>query len=277
MVDQKLEEMLWAEYARITRGQQVQSLSALPAPKDPGEIEYEQVARGLQVQSLSELPVRKDQRQQAQSLSEMPTLKNQDESEYERITPRQQVQSPSDAPARKDPSEAETIAGAKGPASGSFVTSAKEQPQSAQQEKASGSSVGSKLGTAALDFGKNRLNAMPLISTLVNLFGGGGDPTPPPPLVKYAMPQSIHISAANSREGSGIRSLDYGQDGMARAYTEPAPASPAWPSNGPGPQILVSVQAMDSRSFMDHSHEIAQAVREAMLNMHALNDVVSEL
>jgi hypothetical protein len=34
---------------------------------------------------------------------------------------------------------------------------------------------------------------------------------------------------------------------------------------------------MDSRSFLEHSDEIARAVREAMLNSHALNDVVSEL
>ncbi|MGI8990140.1 MAG: hypothetical protein ACR2I2_11230 [Bryobacteraceae bacterium] len=43
------------------------------------------------------------------------------------------------------------------------------------------------------------------------------------------------------------------------------------------PQITIQVQAMDSRSFLDHSHDIAQAVREAMLNMHALNDVVNDL
>jgi hypothetical protein len=34
---------------------------------------------------------------------------------------------------------------------------------------------------------------------------------------------------------------------------------------------------MDSRSFMDHSDEIARAVREALLNAHSLGDVVSEL
>jgi hypothetical protein len=45
----------------------------------------------------------------------------------------------------------------------------------------------------------------------------------------------------------------------------------------PAPQITIQVQAIDSRSFQDHSAEIAQAVREAMLNSHALNDVVNEL
>jgi len=42
-------------------------------------------------------------------------------------------------------------------------------------------------------------------------------------------------------------------------------------------QVTVNVQAMDSRSFLDRSHDIAQAVREAMLNMHSINDVVNDL
>ena len=42
-------------------------------------------------------------------------------------------------------------------------------------------------------------------------------------------------------------------------------------------QITVQVQAMDSQSFLDHSDDIAQAVRQAMLNMSSLNDVVSNL
>jgi hypothetical protein len=34
---------------------------------------------------------------------------------------------------------------------------------------------------------------------------------------------------------------------------------------------------MDSRSFLDHSSEIAQAVRDAMLNLNSINDVVNDL
>jgi hypothetical protein len=43
------------------------------------------------------------------------------------------------------------------------------------------------------------------------------------------------------------------------------------------PPIQITVQAMDSRSFLDHSDDIARAVREAMLHSHSLNDVVGEL
>jgi hypothetical protein len=49
------------------------------------------------------------------------------------------------------------------------------------------------------------------------------------------------------------------------------------PAAAVSPQITVQVQALDSRSFLDHSEEIARAVRHAVLNSHALGDVVSEL
>jgi hypothetical protein len=42
-------------------------------------------------------------------------------------------------------------------------------------------------------------------------------------------------------------------------------------------QITVQVNAMDSQSFLDHSQDIARAVRQAMLNSNSLNDVVSDL
>ena len=42
-------------------------------------------------------------------------------------------------------------------------------------------------------------------------------------------------------------------------------------------QITVQVQAMDSQSFLDHSNDIAQAVRQAMLESTTLNDVIREV
>ena len=56
-------------------------------------------------------------------------------------------------------------------------------------------------------------------------------------------------------------------------------ANPDKQSSGtqPGQSILVQVQAMDSQSFMDHSQQIAQAVRQAMLNLNSLNDVITDL
>jgi hypothetical protein len=34
---------------------------------------------------------------------------------------------------------------------------------------------------------------------------------------------------------------------------------------------------MDSQSFLDHSDDIASAVKQAMLNMNSINDVVTSL
>jgi len=48
-------------------------------------------------------------------------------------------------------------------------------------------------------------------------------------------------------------------------------------TGGGGSQITVQVQAMDARSFMDRSSDIAAAVRDAMLNLNSINDVVANL
>jgi len=110
------------------------------------------------------------------------------------------------------------------------------------------------------------LGLAPLISGLFGLFGGGDEQ--PPPLVKYTMPERIYFRGAET--ATGIRSADYDQMGLPRAYPGAAPAQAA-------PQITVNVQAMDSQSFLDHSTEIAQAVRQAMLNLSPLNDVVTDV
>lgn len=102
----------------------------------------------------------------------------------------------------------------------------------------------------------------PLISGIASLFGGGS--STPAPLPIYTPPPAVSIgqtvnSAAPSTTSSG--------SGAASA-TASAQAAP---------QITVNVSAMDSQSFMDRSNDIANAVREAMLNMHPINSVVTSL
>jgi hypothetical protein len=92
----------------------------------------------------------------------------------------------------------------------------------------------------------------------------------PPPLATYTLPPAIRFEGAAPRDHSEpILGADYGQDGLPRAI----PASARYTA----PPITIHVQAIDSRSFLDHSSEIAGAVREAILNSHILNDIVSEL
>ena len=133
------------------------------------------------------------------------------------------------------------------------------------------------------------LGMVPLVVGLLGLFGGGGTPAPPT-LEKYAMPERQYFEGADT--GSDVSGADYDQMGMPRAYraapdggsaqtsgtASPGSSGSGSASGGAGAaQITVNVQAMDSQSFLDHSNEIAQAVRAAMLNSNSINDVVNNL
>jgi hypothetical protein len=117
---------------------------------------------------------------------------------------------------------------------------------------------------------KSGLGLAPVIGGLIGLFSGGGSDAPAP-LVKYALPTAVNIAAADT-DGQ-ITAADYGQAGMARAYPAPGGGS----ATQQGAQITVNVQAMDARSFLDRSGDIASAVRDAMLNLNSINDVVNDL
>jgi hypothetical protein len=123
-------------------------------------------------------------------------------------------------------------------------------------------------GTIASTVFSSGLGLAPLASAIVGLFRGDRREEPAP-LIEYVAPARLRLEVANPESASrGIvefPSVSRGQDGLPRV---PITA---------GPQISISVNAMDSRSFLDHRHEIAQAVRQAMLDSHALNDVVSDL
>ncbi len=130
----------------------------------------------------------------------------------------------------------------------------------------SGESTGRKVGGVLEDvFG---LGLSPLISGLVSLFGGGGS-SQPAPLVPYVAPPSIHLNAGISASQPAAFGVDTGDGGLPRAV-------PSGSSNTTT-NITVQVQAMDSQSFLDHSDDIAQAVRQAMLTSTTLNDVIREV
>ena len=122
---------------------------------------------------------------------------------------------------------------------------------------------------------KSGFGIVPLVGELFGLFGGG-DSAAPAPLVKYAMPSKLTFEAAET--GSGLSNVDYDQSGMPRAYTSGSSSDSGIPSNAtPSPQITVNVQAMDARSFLDRSSDIAAAVRDAMLSLSSINDVINDL
>ena len=158
---------------------------------------------------------------------------------------------------------------------------AANQTQTGTQTGSSGS--GSTSGTVEKTMLEAEAGLPLLIAGLVSAFGGGGSSTPPP-LVKYAMPAAVDFQAAESQ--GQVSSLDYDQMGAPRSYAAAGTSGTASETasggaNGSGsrgaPQITFNVQAMDARSFMDRSGDIALAVREAMLNLNSINDVVNDL
>lgn len=153
--------------------------------------------------------------------------------------------------------------------------------QATTQPASSGGGVTA--GSVATTVLESGFGLVPLITGLVSLFSGGGSAAPPP-LVKYALPAAVNFQGAES-DGE-VRAAGYDQTGMLRSYGEAAyggsrsaaaGAGASTSAGGSVPQITVNVQAMDARSFLDRSNDIAMAVRDAMLNLNSINDVVNEL
>jgi hypothetical protein len=128
-------------------------------------------------------------------------------------------------------------------------------------DKGGGSALGSVL--------RSGLGLVPLGLKLAGLFRSR--PAEPAPPQFYSLPPSLSLEVANTENSlSGFPRVDRGDAGRMRAVA-PEPRTVVQP------QITVQVSAMDSRSFLDRSEDIARAVRDAMLHMHPVNDFISEL
>jgi hypothetical protein len=106
-----------------------------------------------------------------------------------------------------------------------------------------------------------------IVTGLTGLFGGDSS-SAPAPLVKFALPPKQ--SYEGGVQGSGIGGVDYGQSGQPRAAETRSAAAPS-------SQVTVNVTAMDSKSFLDHSSDISNSVRRAMLESSSLNDVIGDM
>jgi len=149
----------------------------------------------------------------------------------------------------------------------STVTQVAATQSKAQAQAAQGAKTESTLEKVL----KSGFGVSPIVSGLISLFTGSDTPAP---LLKFALPPSISFQGAETQDG--LTTADYDQGGMARAYPTKTPLPDDRGSVTPQ-QITVNVQAMDARSFLDRSGDIAMAVREAMLNLNSINDVVNEL
>ena len=109
------------------------------------------------------------------------------------------------------------------------------------------------------------LGLSPLISGLIHLFTGSNKQEPPPPLIKYQLPASIRADAGLN-QSNDIFTIDRNATGEARVS-----------ATREAPQITLQINALDSKSIMDRSDDIASAVRNAMLHSNSLNDVIQDL
>jgi hypothetical protein len=107
----------------------------------------------------------------------------------------------------------------------------------------------------------------PLISGIASLFGGSSAPAPLP---FYIPPAPVAINAT-------LNSATPNAASAGTTAASPAPSAIGGSQAAAPTQVTVNVNAMDSQSFMDRSTDIANAVREAMLNMHPINGVVASL
>ena len=130
------------------------------------------------------------------------------------------------------------------------------------------------VGSAATNVAGSMLNTIlgggllgPVISGLTSLFGGGNQSESVTPLVKFALPSPVQFN--DGLQGGASSAVDYGQNDQPRLVNAGAASA--------AQQITVNVTAMDSRSFLDHSSEIASAVRRAILESSSLNDVIGEM
>jgi hypothetical protein len=139
--------------------------------------------------------------------------------------------------------------------------------QNTSSKATGGSSVASTAESAASSFLGGGLSSLsPLLGGLLSLFGGSGGQTLARP-APYMLPAPVQSEAGLTSSAPGVVApVSYGPTGQARGQ---AP--------GGGSQVTIQVNAMDSQSFLDHSDDIAMAVKQAILNSSSLNDVISDL
>jgi len=132
-----------------------------------------------------------------------------------------------------------------------------------QAKSGSGSSTLSTIGSIAGGiFGQGSILS-PIVSGLMSLFGGGSS-TPQQVFTPYIAPPSVQLATTVNSAVPAALPSPTGQTGGQGNIAS-------------GPQVQIQVNAIDAQSFLDHSDEIADAVRQALLNSHSLGDVIADL
>lgn len=137
--------------------------------------------------------------------------------------------------------------------------------QNTTSKSSSGPSVAGTVESAASSFlGGGLTSLSPLIGGLLSLFGGDSQTVTAP--TRFMLPLPVQSEAGLTANAPGqVVPVSYGETGQPRAQAASTP------------QVTVQVNAMDSQSFLDHSDDIAMAVKRAILNSSSLNDAISGL
>ncbi|HEY3439861.1 MAG TPA: hypothetical protein VGK29_03885 [Paludibaculum sp.] len=108
----------------------------------------------------------------------------------------------------------------------------------------------------------------PIAGLIAGLFSGGSDSgAAEAPVMNYVRPESLRLDAGfDGANDPTIGVVERQEGGRFR---------PTAAASG-GAQVVVEVQAMDSKSFLDHTPEIAEAVKRALLESNGLRDVLGE-
>ncbi|MGI8960629.1 MAG: hypothetical protein ACR2IV_12850 [Bryobacteraceae bacterium] len=108
-----------------------------------------------------------------------------------------------------------------------------------------------------------------LITGIMHLFGGGGKKRTPPPLVEFHLPASQQQTLTVSSKGSSVH-----QGSVAEATSV---RTPGFGIYGNASQLHTSGSSPSTQWIQEQSGQIAEAVKNALLNSSSLNDVIGEL
>lgn len=131
--------------------------------------------------------------------------------------------------------------------------------------------VSSMVNQAAGKSGTSWLKWLNPIAGVISLFTGRKkEEELPAPVMSPRLPKRSVEYGLVASEGGVFLGTDRDEAGRARMVENRVEGAAA------ASQVVVQVQAMDSRSFLDHRDEIASAVRQALMESHGLGTVLRE-
>jgi hypothetical protein len=108
-----------------------------------------------------------------------------------------------------------------------------------------------------------------LITGIAHLFGGGSKKRTPPPLVEFHLPASQQQTLTVSSKGNRVH-----QGSASEATGVRATGAGIYGNAG---QLHTSGSSQGTQWIQEQSGQIAEAVKNALLNSSSLNDVIGEL